>query len=118
VTLIANSPGRVYFTRFTRMPSRANAHRSRIRTSALARREAPSYIDAMEWLLAPNGTYLPLTAMHATIIDLSATCEDLVDAYEELDDAIEQSRALVSDSRRRRKMRQSGLRLIVSAPNT
>lgn len=65
----------------------------------------------MEWLLR-NGTYVPLTATQALMIDVRATIEDFVAALEGLDEAIETSRSLVSNSRRWRNRRQSGLRLV------
>src|SRR5690242_19339944 len=69
---------------------------------------------SMEWLVTADGRCLRLTTTQALLVDLSATCEDLALAAEDLRDAIAASRTLVADSRRWRRMRQSGLRAVVA----
>jgi hypothetical protein len=66
----------------------------------------------MEWLVGADGRCVPLTTEQAIAIDVRATVEDLVDAASGLDQAIQASRAAVAESRRRRRLRQSGLRLV------
>jgi len=68
----------------------------------------------MDWLVAPNGTYVRLTPTQALLVDTSATIEDVALAAEDLADAIAASRALVADSRRSRRLRQTGLRAVVT----
>jgi hypothetical protein len=68
----------------------------------------------MEWLVRPEGGYLPLTTAQALRIDSSATLEDVTVAIDDLRNAIAASRSLVADSRGWRRMRNSGLRSVVS----
>jgi hypothetical protein len=68
----------------------------------------------VEWLLDANGKYVLLAPAQAVAIDISATLEDVVAVLEDLDDTIRASQSLVSDSRRWRKIRHSGLRLVSS----
>ena len=66
----------------------------------------------MEWLLDADGKYVLLAPAQALKIDISATIEDVAAVLEDLDDTIRASQSLVSDSRRWRKVRHSGLRLV------
>jgi hypothetical protein len=66
----------------------------------------------MEWLVGADGRCVPLTAEQALAIDLRATLEDLVDAFNGVHEAIRASRTAVADSRRRRRLRQSSLKLV------
>lgn len=68
----------------------------------------------MEWLVTADGRYLQLTTTQALLVDTSATCEDVALAVEALSEVILASRSLVADSRRWRRMRQSGLRAVVA----
>jgi len=67
----------------------------------------------MEWLVTPDGRYVPLTTRQALIVDASATLEDVLLAFDDLRAVIAASRSLVADSRRWRRMRHSGLRAVV-----
>jgi hypothetical protein len=69
----------------------------------------------MDWLVADDGRYLPLTAVQSLLLDTSATLEDLELAICGLRDTLVASRSIVADSRRRRRIRQSGLRVVESA---
>jgi len=69
----------------------------------------------MEWLVRPEGGYLPLTTAQALLIDSSATLEDVTMAIDDLRDAIAASRSIVAHSRGWRRIRNSGLRAVVSA---
>jgi hypothetical protein len=66
----------------------------------------------MEWLVGADGKYVPLTALQSHALELRATIQDLSVAYVTMREAIHASRSLVSDSRRWRRMRQSGLRVV------
>jgi hypothetical protein len=68
----------------------------------------------MDWLVAPDGRYVRLTTTQALLVDTSATLQDLAAAVADLRDAIAASRSLVADSRRWRRTRQSGLRVVVA----
>jgi hypothetical protein len=68
----------------------------------------------MEWLVGPDGRYVRLTPEQAVAIDARATYEDLVVAVQRLRDTIDVSRVALADSRRRRRVRQSALRLVRS----
>ena len=68
----------------------------------------------MDWLVAVDGRYVPLTATQSLLLDTSATLEDLALAIGDLQDAIAASRSLVADSRRWRRMRRSRLKLASS----
>lgn len=69
----------------------------------------------MEWLVDADGRCVQLTAEQATMIDVRATVEDFFDALRGLDQAIQVSSAAVAESRRRRRVRQSNLRLVRAA---
>jgi hypothetical protein len=66
----------------------------------------------MEWLLAADGKYISLTATQALLIDTQATAEDVADAIADVNEAALLSGRLITDSRRRRRIRQSGLRVV------
>ncbi len=68
----------------------------------------------MEWLVTADGKCVRLTPTQAILVDTCASLEDLTLAADDLLDAIVASRALVADSRRRRRIRQSGLRAVVT----
>lgn len=67
----------------------------------------------MDFLVTDDGRYLALTDAQSLLLDASAILEDLSVAFDDLEDAIAVSRSLVADSRRWRRMRQSGLRAVV-----
>jgi hypothetical protein len=68
----------------------------------------------MEWLVTAEGRYLRLTITQGLLVDASAALDDLGLAADDLRDTIAASRSLVADSRRWRRMRQSGLRAVVA----
>ncbi len=68
----------------------------------------------MEWLVTGDGRYLRLTTTQSLLVDTSAAVEDIALAVHDLSQAIAKSRSLVADSRRWRRMRQSGLRAVVA----
>jgi hypothetical protein len=70
----------------------------------------------MEWLVDADGRCVQLTDQQAIMIDVRATVEDFSDALHGLSQAIQVSSAAVADSRRRRRLRQSSLRLVRAAP--
>jgi hypothetical protein len=67
-----------------------------------------------EWLVTADGRYIPLTGPLALLIDIKATIEDVAVVMAELDQVWQQSRDIVAASRRSRRLRCSGLRLVSS----
>jgi len=68
----------------------------------------------MEWLVTADGKCVRLTKTQALLLDTSACLEDLLLAADDLRNVISSSRSLVADSRRWRRMRQSGLRAVLA----
>jgi len=100
-----------------RATARVDAARTlRCRRKTLQPPHRGATLDVMEWLVDADGRCVPLTAEQAILIDVRATVEDFFDALHGLDQAIQVSSAAVAESRRRRRIRQSNLRLVRAAP--
>jgi hypothetical protein len=68
----------------------------------------------MDWLVGSDGRYVALSATQALKLDIQANIEDIADAIDELSGVTQQSRLIVAESARRRKLRCSRLRLVRS----
>jgi len=68
----------------------------------------------MDWLVTADGRNLPLSRTQSLLLDTSATFEDLATVVSDLQKVIATSQSVVADSRRWRRIRQSGLRAVVS----
>jgi hypothetical protein len=66
----------------------------------------------MDWLVAADGTYVPLSATQTLQLDIRANIEDVAAAIEELTGVTRDSRQIVAESARLRHRRQSRLRLV------
>jgi hypothetical protein len=66
----------------------------------------------MEWLVAPNGTCVPLSETQALRLDVRANMEDVAAAIEDLATVNSNSRKILAECYRQRRMRISRLRAV------